>query len=339
VADGACRLSRGDRLGWETLTLENEVLRVTVLPGKGADIVELARIDSGVNALFEAPWGLQPPGSPPREGSGGHAFLENYEGGWQSLFPNAGDPCSYAGETIPFHGEVATLPWDVLDAEASGDGVTVRMAVRCRHTPFTLERTLLLPAGSDVLEVTETATNESSSEAPLVWGHHVVVGPPFLEAGCVLQAPVRTIATIPELWEETARLEPGRRSDWPNALLRTGGTVDLREVPGPEAGSHDDVYLTDLDAGWVAVENHRLGLVFRLDFDESLFRWLISWQAYGGAEAMPLAGSYALGIEPWTTRLPLEQAVAAGDAVAVAPGERLTTTVRATFGRLRAAER
>ena len=71
-----------------------------------------------------------------------------------------------------------------------------------------------------------------------------------------------------------------------------------------------------------------------LDFDESLFRRLISWQASGGAEAMPLAGSYALGIEPWTTRFPLEQAVAAGEAVAVASGEQLTTTVRATLGRL-----
>ena len=107
---------------------------------------------------------------PSREGSSDHAFLENYEGGWQALFPSAGDPCSYRGEPIPFHGEVATPAWDGLDAEASGDGVTVRMAVRCRRTPFTLERTLLLPSGSDALEVTETATNESSSEAHLVWG-------------------------------------------------------------------------------------------------------------------------------------------------------------------------
>jgi Domain of unknown function (DUF4432) len=91
------------------------------------------------------------------------------------------------------------------------------------------------------------------------------------------------------------------------------------------------VYLTDLDAGLVAVANPQLGLSFRLDFDASLFRWLVSWQAYGGARAMPLAGSYALGIEPWTTRLPLEHAVAAGEAIPLAPGARLSTTVRATF--------
>jgi hypothetical protein len=186
---------------------------------------------------------------------------------------------------------------------------------------------------SDALEVEETVTNESDAAAELVWGHHVVVGPPFLAAGCRLHAPVRTIVTLPEPWEETARLEPGQRSGWPYAKRRDGGEVDLREVPGVEAGSHDDVYLTDLDAGWVAVENPGLGFVFRLDFDPALFRWLVSWQAYGGAHALPLAGAYALGIEPWTSSLPLEQAAADGSAVVLGPGERLTTTVRARFAR------
>ena len=40
----------------------------------------------------------------------------------------------------------------------------------------------------------------------LVWGHHCVVGAPFLEAGCRLHAPARTIMTLPEAWEDTARL-------------------------------------------------------------------------------------------------------------------------------------
>ena len=66
-----------------------------------------------MDVLFKAPWGLQPPGSPPREGADGHAFLENYEGGWQELFPNCNDPCEYRGVELPFHGEVATVPWDV----------------------------------------------------------------------------------------------------------------------------------------------------------------------------------------------------------------------------------
>jgi hypothetical protein len=307
------------------LTLENEALRVTVLPDKGADIVELVHLATGADPLFKAPWGLQPPGSEPRDGWGGFDFLANYEGGWQELFPSVNEPATSGGETIPFHGEVATLPWE---AHADREG-TLRLSVRCLRTPFRLQRRMRLEGASLVLD--EAVTNEGRERAYLVWGHHCVVGPPFLEAGCRLHVPARTVETVPEMWEKTARLEPGQRSAWPLARLRGGGTVDLSVVPGPDARSHDDVYVTDLEAGWAVVENPRFGLSFRLDWDASLFRWLISWQPYGGAEAMPLRGSYALGVEPWTSRLNLEQAVAAGEGIALDPGASLATIVRATI--------
>jgi hypothetical protein len=174
----------------------------------------------------------------------------------------------------------------------------------------------------------EKVTNEGDEPAHFVWGHHCVLGPPFLGPGCRFDTSARTIETIPEMWEETARLEPGQRSSWPNARLRSGGLVDLRDVPGREAGSHDDVYLTDLGGrGWASVRNPSLGLAFTLEWDAAVFGWLISWQPYGGAHAMPLAGSYALGVEPWTTRLNLEQAVAAGQACELGAGGSFVTVV------------
>ena len=162
------------RAGWRVYALENDELRVTVLPDKGADVVELLHKRSGVDPLFRAPWGLQPPGSPPREGWDGHAFLANYEGGWQELFPSVNDPCTYRSEEIPFHGEAATLPWEV---EREDD--TLRCSVRCRRTPFLLERLMRLEGASLVLE--QTVTNRSAHPAHFVWGHHCVLGPPFLE--------------------------------------------------------------------------------------------------------------------------------------------------------------
>jgi hypothetical protein len=304
------------------VTVENDEARVVLLPDKGADIVELTDKRSGIDPLFKAPWGLQPPGSAPREGWAGHEFLANYEGGWQELFPSGNDPAEYRGATIPFHGEVATLPWD-----AQPDGDALRLSVRCRLTPFRLERLVRLDGRSLVLE--ERVTNESAEPAHFVWGHHCVVGPPFLEGGCRLDVPAGTIETIPELWEETARLEPAQRSTWPHARLRHGGSVDISVVPGPEAGSHDDVYLTDLATGRAAVLNIRLGLAFELEWDPSIFRWVIVWQPYGGAEAMPLRGSYALGVEPWVSRGNLQQALAAGVALELSGGASFETMVRA----------
>ena len=327
---GRCRVGVGDVAGWRSVVLENDALRIVVLPDKGAEIHQITDLRSGTNLLFEAPWGLRPPGSPPLPGSGDDEFMWNYAGGWQELFPSVNEACVYRGNPIPFHGEVASLPWEyeILDGDRSE--ACVRFSTRSRQTPFRVERVLRLRDEEPELLVEGSVRNESTQSAHFVWGHHCVVGPPFLEPGCRLDIPARTIVTSPELWEpETARLEPGRREPWPWGPLRAGGTVDLRDVPGPETGSHDDLYVTDLDEGWLAVSNPRLELTFRLEWDPAVFGWIVLWQPYGGAVAPPLAGSYALGIEPWTSRLSLERAVEAGAATELDGGASFTTSLRA----------
>lgn len=297
-----------------------------MLPDKGAEIHSFADVASGAEMLFAAPWGLQPPGAPPREGSGGERFLECYAGGWQELFPNTNAGC-VVGTALPFHGEVALVPWtwDVLRHDAGE--VAVRLEVTCRTLPLRLARTMRLAAGSRRLLLDETVTNLSDEQVRFVWGHHCVVGSPLVAAGARLRTGARTIVTIPEMWEDTARLEPGQRSSWPMARGRDGREIDLSRIPGPEAESHDDVYLTDVDDGVAEVTNAALGLGFRLTWDVSVFRWIISWQAYGGARALPLTGSYAVGIEPWVAGDNLEAAIAAGDALTLGGGASLSTTL------------
>jgi galactose mutarotase-like enzyme len=316
-------VSRRDMGGWEGLVLESDHLRVTVLPEKGADIVELVHVPSGTDVLFKAPWGLRPPGAPAREEAEGLEFIGNYEGGWQELLPNANDACSYGGVELPFHGEVALLPWE---AETLG-GDAVRLSVRCRGLPLALERVMRLERDRAELVVEGAVTNDGVERVPFVWGHHLVLGPPFLEAGCTLELPAESIVTADQVWEETARLEPGQRSTWPNARLLGGGTVDLRQVPGPEAGSHDDLFVGDFSEGRARVINRRLGIAFRLAWDAAVFPWVVLWQPYGGAVDPSLAGSYALGVEPWTSRHCLERAVEAGEARWLEPGESLSSTL------------
>ena len=315
-------VSFGEETGWRSVVLESEALRVVVLPDKGAEIHRLIHRESGVDVLFHGPWGLQPPGAPPLEGSGDDEFMWNYAGGWQELFPSVNEACTYRGRPIPFHGEVATLPWEVdflSDRE-------VRFTTRCRETTFALERTLRVDDTTSKLEIESVATNVGDEPAHFVWGQHCVVGAPLLEEGSRLELPAGTIVTRAELWEpERAALEPGQREPWPHALLRDGGRTDLREIPGPERRSHDDIYVGDLAETWLAVTNPRLGLTFRLEWEPAELRWVIVWQAYGGADAPPLTGSYALGVEPWTSRLNLEDALAAGEAIELEPRGSFTT--------------
>ncbi len=97
--------------------------------------------------LFEAPWGLQPPGAPPLPGSGDDAFMWNYAGGWQELFPSVNEACAYRGRRIPFHGEVASLPWQHEVLDGGGSEARVRFWTQSRLTPFLVERVLRLRRG------------------------------------------------------------------------------------------------------------------------------------------------------------------------------------------------
>jgi hypothetical protein len=327
-----CTVTEQSVRGWDAVVLQSDALRVTVLPAKGADIYSLVDLATEIDVLFKGPWGLQPPGAPPLEGSGEDEFMWNYEGGWQELFPNANDACTVDGVRLPFHGEVATLQWDWDVARADADEAAVRLTTRCRLTPFTIERLMRLERGSSELVLEETVRNTSDRPAHFVWGHHFVVGPPFLAPGSRLDMAARTIVTRPQVWEQTARLAPGQSETWPHARLRDGGTVDLREVPGAGEGSHDDVYVTGLE-GVATVTNPQSGLGFRLSWDPGLFGWVVLWQPYGGAVEPPLTGSYALGIEPWTSRHCLADAIDAGEAVELAGGAEARTTVRAGFVR------
>jgi len=313
--------------GWRAVTVTSDHLSLTVLPDRGAEVHALVDRASGVDVLFHAPWGLAPPGAPAREGSDGHAFLEGYAGGWQELFPSAEGPCTYRGHDIGYHGEVAAIPWQVV----AGGELSLVCTIDCETVPFRLERRLTLVADLAQLRVDERISNTGGEAWECTWGHHLVLGPPFVAAGARFEPAAGTIVTIPEMYEDTARLEPGQRSAWPDARLRAGGTVDLSHLPGPEVQSHDDTYLTDLTAGTLRVTNPALGRALRLDWDPAVFKWLIAWMPFGGAEAMPLRGSYALGIEPWVAQRSLVDAAAIGDALSVAGGATLETTLTVTM--------
>lgn len=309
------------------LILENDQLKVIVLPEKGADILSFFYKANNTEFLLKSPDGLNRPPARNRPDD----FLQNYEGGWQELFPNTNDSCDYRGARLPFHGEVALLPWDYVIESDDDSGMAVRLSVECALTPFRLQRLMTLRKGSPTLHLEETVTNISERTAEFVWGHHVVLGGDFLEEGCRIEVPSGRLITPDKLYEpETARLAERQSESWPMVRDRARqGWVDLSYVPGPDAHSHDDVFLTDLAAGQVSVINPRLGLEFALKWDLNIFQGAVLWQPYGGADQPPLTGIYGLGIEPWVSRHNLDHAIRHGEAITLNAHQSITTQMSA----------
>jgi galactose mutarotase-like enzyme len=321
-------ITRGMINGHSTLWLENGWLKVSVLPEKGADIYELIYQPRQMDFLMKTPIGLRPPGEGPQK-----QFLDNYEGGWQELFPNPGWAVTYLGRNFPFHGEAALLPWQVIEAKDEGSTVSATLGVDCLLMPIRLERRMSLLPDSPTLIIDGKVTNLGDTTQNFLWGHHIVLGGDFLREGCRLEVPDCKVFTSAELSEpETAILAPGQSSKWPFAATRTpSGEIDLREIPGPHAHTHDDAFLCDLADGWLKVHNPHLNIKFNMEWDRSVFGCIINWRPFSGADQPPLTGTYGLGIEPWVSCYSLTEAIAKKKALTLVPGQSLSTTIRITI--------
>jgi len=331
MTESSCSITSSTLNGWTAVTLGNSLIEVTVLPEKGADIYRFIDVASRIDVLGKTPSGLLPPHSPPRDGRVGFEFLDNYEGAWQELFPNTLMPCTNLGRTIPMHGEVATLPWTVQLERESAEEVRIVLSVRCRQLPLTLTRSMSLSAHSSTLLIDEEVRNTSDDRVAFVWGHHPLLGPPFLDAGCRIDSNACTVHTLAPAELATATFAPGQRSHWPYVKHVDGGNIDLRMIADANAGTHDHAYLTDLERGWIEVENPRLRLAFALEWDPGVFRWLINWRPFGGSHQPPLEGIYGMAIEPWASQSNLVAAIETGDALALDGRKSLRTWLRATL--------
>ncbi|MFI6604261.1 DUF4432 family protein [Nonomuraea sp. NPDC050536] len=313
------------------VVLENDKLRVTVLPEKGGDVVEFLHKPTDTDFVWLSPQGLRNP----RDHFLGAAddvaqFIDHYEGGWQEIFPSGGAPSVYRGARLAQHGEVAGLPWDCQVVSDTEDEVAVRLTVRTRRLPYRVERTLRLVYGAAALEVESRATNEAGIPLHAMWGQHLVYGRPFLRPGATIRLPdgIQVIPHDVAINPPQRRVQQGGPWQWPKVPTPEGGQTDLSVVP--EQGAPSDVlYLTGFTEGWYEIATD-IGM--RVEWDARALPYLWMWQEVGASQEYPWWGRvYTIGLEPFSS-MPtngLAEAVENGTALLLQPHETKTMTLRA----------
>jgi galactose mutarotase-like enzyme len=316
-----------------TVTLENDVLSATVLVDKGADIYSLIYKPAGIDLLWKSPWGMREPGTgwapaPTSE----VAWLEHFAGGWQELFPNGGDACSYMGVELPFHGEASMLAWNLDVCSNTPDEARVCLSVRLTRSPFRLERTMIVRKDSASLALEERVTNEGNETLAAMWSHHPCLGAPFLSPSCLLDTDARSVRADMSYDTPGGRLRPGGAWSWPMAEARDGGAVDLRLMP---ASGDTFAYLGDFEEGWCAITNPDLGFGLAFSWPAATFPHAWLWQELHSSRGFPFYGAaYTMALEP-ASSVPglglvhvMEQT---GTHLTLAPGEHLDFHLRATL--------
>lgn len=321
--------------GMPLITVENERLRISVLAGKGTDIVEFLYKPRDLDFVWLTAGGVRNPTSYLSTSPDQLAtFIDTYPGGWQEVFPNGGVPSTYQGAQFGQHGEVSNMPWDVRIEEESEDAAAVIFMVRAQKTPFVIEKRLRLQAGDATLHLDETVTNESDVPLRAIWGHHLAFGRPFLDETCRIRLPdgVTVIPHDTAIHPGGRRVAGDRRSSWPVVPTADGGDVDLSVLP-PRGALSEIVYLTGFGDGWYEIEHPTKGLGFRVEWDAAQMPYLWYWQEFGATEGYPwYARHYNIGLEPFSSYPTngLAEAVENGSALAFGPREQHRYWMRAS---------
>lgn len=298
--------------GFDAVILENDLLRVTVLPGHGAKVTEFVSKAAGRDLLYHHPrFDVRPP-----------VFGANVDdwwtGGIDEVAPT-GHPCVVDGEQLPFLGEFWSQAWSARIIEPGPARGIVDFSVGGVITPLRIDRRMELRAGEAVLRSTHRLTNVGLEPLNFMWGIHPGLA---IRPGARVQVP----AAEAEFGEGHSSLgvEPATRFAWPNLPIRGGSAIDLSTARAPAPPSWELVYLDRLSAGWLAVTDPPSRSGFAMAFDPEVLSAVWLWGVYGGWR-----GIYSLALEAWTSYpARLDKAIEAGRHRTLDPGESLTTEVR-----------
>jgi hypothetical protein len=296
--------------GLRTIVLENQLLRVVILPEAGAKIWQITYKPFDANLLWNNPR-IAPARLPANA-----RYDDVWSGGWDELFPND-EVAVIEGEAYPDHGELWTGDW-AAEPFSHGDEVGVRLRCITPISAIEVEKTIRLRRGQPRIEFHHRFTNRGRAAFPFLWKLHPAMA----------VSPQHRI-DFPPMKVVTESAFPGTMAgasgvaDWP-MIKTSAGDVDLRRITPEDARQLYFFYGTQMKGNWCALTNGATGLACGLQFDTEVFRccWLFAtyggWRSYNVAVLEPCTG-YPLNFEAMQ---------AAGRHRNLAPGETLETDVR-----------
>lgn len=301
--------------GFAALTLQNDVVRATVIPELGGRIWELRDVVRGVD------WIWHRPDVPLQRCAPGDEYDSVWAGGWEELFPNDAQG-SFEGRTLPDHGEWWTRSWTVAEID---DGDTPRILLESRMNVCRARCTkeISLPKGASRVDVRYSIVSEESLPFHFLFKQHVPVS---IAPGYRLVLPDGLVTPVDAAFSRiVASPEPTR---WPSQSRHPAALADLSHVPSRESRLQEFVYVSELPAGTFRVVDASRGASVDMSWDLTTMPFLWLFISYGGWRDV-----YTVVVEP-CTNMPkdLAQAVALRQSAVLHPGQRFETWMSVAVG-------
>ncbi len=331
-----CRIHRNIKINdIDSIILENEKLRITILVEKGADITEFLYKPKDVDVMFKSPRGMPEKRSFYTE-TYDDTFQSIYEGGWQEVFPSASGGGNYKGANFPFHGESFYRKWDCDILKDTEEEISVKFTLSSQKLPLILERTMTLKTNESCVCFDEKITNYSEEEVDFMWGHHPAVGGKFLDESVVMHIPAKKTNHLRGSFGEGAVVKSDENnSSWPVMERASGGTIDMSKVLPKNSKERAMIILSELEKGEYLIYNNNLKVGFGMEWDKEVMPFVWLWANYNGERTYPWFGrAYAVAVEPFSSRVEtgidsLNETIGNKTALKIGGGDTITFKMKA----------
>jgi hypothetical protein len=267
----------------EAVIIENDKIKVILLPGWGSKLASIVYKPLGRELLW------QNPGDVYRKTTYGDCYENGEMSGLDEMFPTI-SRCNYegypwTGAEMPDHGEVWSIPWDY---EIEND--VVKLWVYGVRFPYKLEKTIFIE--NDCVYLKYKATNLSGFNFDFIWAAHPLFNA-FKGMEFIVPSEMNTVVNSvagPRLKEY------GSFYNFPVAELSDGMEFDLNLVPERNDYGYQKYYFSGkVTDGWCILFNPEASLNIGMRFPKEIVPYLGMWVNEGGYE-----GQYNIAPEPAT---------------------------------------
>ncbi len=294
---------------YTVITLENEFLRIEMIPELGSKITSMYH--KGLDWEY-----LDRSGKSYRGRTYDMPFSETETDGFDECFPSisrtAYPEAPWKDIVIPDHGEICMVPARFRILNLPTEKIAVVTVTNGVRFPYEFERIVCLD--NESVKIEYRVTNCTAYEFPYLYAAHPLFRP---VPGMIIELPPGT------------QVSDGKEEGWPMRWNRFTGVVEDRSVIGPPSMKQMAKLFTGKLAEGRAIAHFPDGKFIRVDFHTDELPYLGIWIDEGG-----LWDLYQFAFEPTTaTTDDLKTAFERGQAMVIPPFGTKTWSVRYSFGR------
>ncbi|TBL80125.1 DUF4432 family protein [Paenibacillus thalictri] len=314
-----CTVRETTVAGIQVVELDNGLLSVSILVGKGADIYDIIYQPTNTDFLVKSKEGLRVFEGRNLAETRLKMYSELYPGGWQDCLPHRG---RYEDVEITQEngGIAATVPWQYELCRDDDGYAGIRCFVDLPEMPIHVEKTYMLKSGEAKLYIDERLQNRGGAPMRFTWTQHAAFGGSFLDEQVTIEVPPDCVAFHARSYDRAFKSDL-RRYEQPvdRVTLPDGSSRNLLQVPPKTANESFFIVLKHVREPWVKLMSGRLRIGACLHWDLQIFPFIRYWSNH-------TKDLYTVGLEPSNDAFAgFDDSLEHGTFQQLLPGERCDT--------------